>query len=221
MIIIQTENLEKRYNGSVAALEDVSITIKGGEFVTLVGRSGSGKSTLLNILGGLDKPTGGSVLLHGSPVIFKDRKSLVRLRRETVGFVFQQFNLLSSLSAEENVCYPLLFNGCSRREREKRASSLLEKVGLSDRASHFPHQLSGGEQQRVAIARALVGEPEIILADEPTGNLDSRTSREIYQLMRRVNTELGTTFVVVTHERELASYSDRTIELADGRVITP
>lgn len=220
MIIIRTEHLEKRYNDSVVALDDINITIGTGEFVSLVGRSGSGKSTLLNILGGLDQPTGGSVLLHNSPVIFRDRRSLVSLRRERVGFVFQQFNLISSLSAKENVCYPLLFNGCTRREREKRAVSLLEKVGLSDRASHYPHQLSGGEQQRVAIARALVADPEIILADEPTGNLDSRTSREIYQLMRTVNTESGTTFIVVTHERELASYSDRTIELADGRVIT-
>lgn len=216
---IQTESLTKQYGNSVTALSNVSLSIAQGEFVALVGRSGSGKSTLMNILGGLDHPSSGSVLYDGVRVDYQDRKKLIDLRRRQVGFIFQMFNLIPSLSALENVAYPLLFNYAPKHERNEKAWNLLLMVGLSDRADHLPHQLSGGEQQRVAIARALVGDSRVVLADEPTGNLDSKTSAEIYQLMRKVNQENGVTFLIVTHERDLASYCDRTIELRDGKVL--
>lgn len=216
---IETELLGKEYSNGVVALRDVTIAVAQGEFIALVGRSGSGKSTLMNILGGLDHPTRGTVTINGTPVRYADRPHLIDLRRNSVGFIFQQFNLLSALNAAENVEYPLLFNYLPKDERRRRALRLLSLVGLGGRADHLPHQLSGGEQQRVAIARALVAEPSVILADEPTGNLDSRTSAEIYQLMRQVNEERHVTFIVVTHERELASYCDRTIELRDGEVL--
>ena len=216
---IRTESLSRQFANGVCALRDVSVTIAPGEFVALVGRSGSGKSTLMNILGGLDSPTAGSVYLDGGKVEYRDRKSLINLRRTQVGFVFQQFNLIPTLTARENVAYPLLFNYRPAEERRDRALGLLDLVGLSERADHLPHELSGGEQQRVAIARALVGSPRIILADEPTGNLDSKTSAEIYHLMRTINQEQAITFLVVTHERELASYCDRTIQLRDGMVV--
>ncbi len=216
---IRTESLTKRFLNGVTALRDVSITIAPGEFVALIGRSGSGKSTLMNILGGLDSPTGGSVYFDDEEVDYMDRKRLIHLRRTEVGFVFQQFNLIPTITAIENVAYPLLFNYTPWEEREQQALRLLALVGLADRADHLPHELSGGEQQRVAIARALVGDPHIILADEPTGNLDSKNSAEIYRLMRTINQEQQVTFLVVTHERELASYCDRTIELRDGTVV--
>ncbi len=216
---IRTESLTKQFENGVTALRDVSITIAPGEFVALIGRSGSGKSTLMNILGGLDAPTGGSVYFDDERVDYADRRRLIHLRRSEVGFVFQQFNLISTITAVENVAYPLLFNYTPWKEREQQALRLLTLVGLEDRADHLPHELSGGEQQRVAIARALVGDPHIILADEPTGNLDSKTSAEIYKLMRTINQNQQVTFLVVTHERELASYCDRTIELRDGMVV--
>lgn len=212
--------LSKSYGNGVKALQNISFEVGQGEFVALIGRSGSGKSTLLNILGGLDQPTSGAVSINGKEVNYKDRRALISLRRNVVGFVFQQFNLISSLNALENVEYPLLFNYRSREERKKRARALLEMVGLGDRTEHMPFQLSGGEQQRVAIARALVVNPALVLADEPTGNLDSKTSAEIYRLMRQVNKEKGVTFLVVTHERELAAYCDRSIELRDGKVVS-
>jgi len=216
---IRTESLTKQFGNGVTALRDVSIAIAPGEFVALIGRSGSGKSTLMNILGGLDSPTGGSVYFDDEEVDYMDRKRLIHLRRTEVGFVFQQFNLIPTITAIENVAYPLLFNYTPWEEREQQALRLLTLVGLADRADHLPHELSGGEQQRVAIARALVGDPHIILADEPTGNLDSKNSAEIYRLMRTINQEQQVTFLVVTHERELASYCDRTIELRDGTVV--
>jgi len=216
---IQTQLLSKQFANGVTALSDISISIRQGEFIALVGRSGSGKSTLMNIIGGLDTPTAGSVSINGDIVNYRDRKNLIDLRRSHVGFVFQQFNLIPSLNARENVAYPLLFNYVTREERNLRAARLLEMVGLGERADHLPHQMSGGEQQRVAIARAMVGNSSIILADEPTGNLDSKTSTEIYELMRSVNKERNVTFVIVTHERDLASYCDRTIELSDGKVV--
>ena len=216
---IRTESLTKQFGNGVTALRDVSIAIAPGEFVALIGRSGSGKSTLMNILGGLDSPSGGSVYFDDEEVDYMDRKRLIHLRRTEVGFVFQQFNLIPTITAIENVAYPLLFNYTPWEEREQQALRLLTLVGLADRADHLPHELSGGEQQRVAIARALVGDPHIILADEPTGNLDSKNSAEIYRLMRTINQEQQVTFLVVTHERELASYCDRTIELRDGTVV--
>jgi len=216
---IETQSLSKQFSNGVVALSAISIGIRQGEFVALVGRSGSGKSTLMNILGGLDTPTSGSVSINGKLVDYRKRKNLIDIRRSQVGFVFQQFNLIPSLNALENVAYPLLFNYTPREERNRRAMDLLKMVGLSERSDHLPHQMSGGEQQRVAIARALVGNSSVILADEPTGNLDSKTSSEIYQLMRQVNTQKNVTFLIVTHERELASYCDRIIELRDGKVM--
>jgi len=216
---IRTISLCKQFSNGVTALEDLSVTIEQGEFIALIGRSGSGKSTLMNILGGLDSPTSGSVLMKGDQIDYRNRKTLIDLRRTQIGFVFQQFNLLPALTAQENVAYPLLFNYLPKNERNERAIRLLGLVGLQDRADHLPHQLSGGEQQRVAIARALVSNPAVVLADEPTGNLDSKTSSEIYRLMREVNQLKQVTFLVVTHERELASYCDRTIELRDGKVM--
>jgi len=217
---IQTTALSKQFTNGVTALTDISISIRQGEFIALVGRSGSGKSTLMNILGGLDAPTTGSVSINGKAVDYKNRKNLIDLRRTQVGFVFQQFNLIPALNAMENVAYPLLFNYVPRNERNERAIRLLKMVGLGERAEHLPHQMSGGEQQRVAIARAMVANSSVILADEPTGNLDSKTSAEIYTLMRDVNKEKNVTFLIVTHERELASYCDRTIELRDGKVVS-
>lgn len=218
--LIEVDSVSKKYNETVRALEKVSFSVDYGEFLTIVGRSGSGKSTLLYIIGGLDHPTGGEIRISGNATNFGDRDALVRLRKKKVGFVFQQFNLLPAMTAADNVAYPLLFHRRSRQERLARAEELLALVGLEDRASHLPAELSGGEQQRVAIARALVADPPILLADEPTGNLDSRTGSEIYQLLRDVNRERGTTFLVVTHERDLASFSDRSIELLDGRVVS-
>jgi len=217
--VIEAVSLSKAYSEQVTALHDINISVQEGEFVSLIGRSGSGKSTLLNIIGGLDSPTSGSVLVNGTPVDYTDQKALIALRRGVIGFVFQDFNLLPTLTALENVSYPLLFDYHQKEEREKRASALLEMVGLSGRKDHYPNHMSGGEQQRVAIARALVGRPLIVLADEPTGNLDSKTSDGIFELMREVNREEGTTFLIVTHEREVGRYSDRTIELLDGRVV--
>jgi len=216
---IHTIALSKKFTNGVTALTDISITIGQGEFVALIGRSGSGKSTLMNILGGLDHPTTGSVTINGKEVDYRNRTHLIDIRRTQVGFIFQQFNLIPSLSAVENVAYPLLFNYSPKEERTERAIRLLTMVGLGERADHLPHQLSGGEQQRVAIARAMVGNPGIILADEPTGNLDSKTSAEIYQLMREVNRLRNVTFLIVTHEHEFASYCDRMIELRDGKVV--
>jgi len=218
--IIETKHLGKAYNDRVTALADVNFVIRKGEFVALLGRSGSGKSTLLHILGGLDAPTSGEVWINGKSIDFSDRKALIALRRESIGFIFQSFNLIPALTARENIEYPLLFNyhdGVARRER---ATDLLSLVGLGDRAHHYPREMSGGEQQRVAIARALIGDPLIVLADEPTGNLDSKTRDEIFSLMRQVNQEQETTFLIVTHERELGRRADRAIELLDGRVVS-
>lgn len=219
-IVMETKDLTKDYNEQVTALDHVNIALEKGEFVTLLGRSGSGKSTLLNILGGLDCPSSGEVIINGKRVDYDDRDALIALRREALGFIFQNFNLIPTMTARENVEYPLLFNFQSRAVREERALGLLELVGLDRRADHYPRELSGGEQQRVAIARALVGNPSIVLADEPTGNLDSKTSDGIFELMRTVNRERETTFLIVTHERELGRRADRSIELLDGQVVT-
>jgi len=218
--IIEAKHLNKAYNDRVTALMDVNLAIWKGEFVALLGRSGSGKSTLLNILGGLDAPTSGEIRIDGKNIDFSDRKALIALRRGSIGFIFQSFNLIPALTAQENVEYPLLFNYHDRAARRERAADLLSLVGLADRAHHYPREMSGGEQQRVAIARALAGDPLIVLADEPTGNLDSKTRDEIFGLMRQVNRERETTFLIVTHERELGRRTDRTIKLLDGRVVS-
>lgn len=217
--IIKADRLKKAYGEQVPALDEASFTIEKGEFATLIGRSGSGKSTLLNILGCLDHPTSGSLVLDGEPVNYSDTSQLVSLRRETIGFVFQQFNLLPYLTAQENVEYPMLFNYREPEVRARAACELLTCVGLDGREHHHPSELSGGEQQRVAIARALINNPPIIFADEPTGNLDQKTSEGIFQLMQSISREKKTTFFIVTHEREFGEYADRSFQLIDGKVI--
>lgn len=202
----------------VHALRGVSLRIDRGEFVSIMGPSGSGKSTLLNILGCLDRPTGGSYLLEGQEVGSLSEGRLADLRNRFIGFVFQMFYLLPSLTAIQNVELPLIYRGVPAAERRRRAEEALAAVGLTDRAHHRPTQLSGGEQQRVAIARALAGEPSLILADEPTGNLDSRNSEEIMALFQRLNRERYITIVQVTHEPDMARFGKRIVYMRDGRI---
>lgn len=201
----------------VHALRDVSLTVAEREFVAVMGSSGSGKSTLMNIIGCLDRPTGGQYLLNGREVSALSRRDLARVRNQTLGFVFQSFNLLSRTSALENVELPLIYAGVPARERHARARAALERVGLGSRLDHHPNQMSGGQQQRVAIARALVSEPRLILADEPTGNLDSRTSLEIMALFQELGAA-GITVLLVTHEPDIAEYAARVVVMRDGRV---
>jgi putative ABC transport system ATP-binding protein len=219
--VVRTVNLSRRYemgDAFVDALRGVDLTVARGEFVALVGPSGSGKSTVLNLVGGLDQPTSGQVWINGTELSASDERILTQHRRRHVGFVFQSFNLLPRLTAEENVALPLMFSDVSEKERRARARALLERVGLEHRLEHRPTQLSGGEQQRVAIARALVGEPALLLADEPTGNLDTTTGAEIMALLKKLNQEGGLTLLVVTHDAEVAAFADRVVELRDGRV---
>ena len=205
----------------VEALKDASLTIERGEYVALVGPSGSGKSTLMNALGCLDSPTRGSYRLAGEEVAKMSRDQRARIRNEHIGFVFQNFNLLPRTSALENVELPLLYaKGVPARSRRGRAGAMLRRVGLANRLGHHPGQLSGGEQQRVAVARALVNEPSILMADEPTGNLDTRTSGEVIDLFHRLNEESGITVILVTHEQEIARNAQRTVVLRDGRIVT-
>jgi putative ABC transport system ATP-binding protein len=219
--VVRTVNLSRRYemgDAFVDALRGVDLTVARGEFVALVGPSGSGKSTVLNLIGGLDRPTEGQVWINGTELSASDERTLTQHRRQHVGFVFQSFNLLPRLTAEENVALPLMFSDVSEKERRVRARTLLERVGLGHRLDHRPTQLSGGEQQRVAIARALVGEPALLLADEPTGNLDTTTGAEIMALLKKLNQEGGLTLLVVTHDAEVAAFADRVVKLIDGRV---
>jgi len=218
--IIAAHELHKVYemgDVSVHALRGVSLSVQPGEFVAIMGSSGSGKSTLMNILGCLDRPTRGSYRLGGGEVSRLDRDELAEVRNRTLGFVFQSFNLLPRTSALENVELPLVYGGVRARQRHRRAVEALERVGLGDRLDHAPNQLSGGQQQRVAIARAIVSEPKIILADEPTGNLDSRTSIDIMALFQELSRS-GITIVLVTHEHDIAGYSSRVVSMRDGRV---
>jgi putative ABC transport system ATP-binding protein len=220
-VIIRLENVHKYYDLGelqVHALRGVSLDIHPREFVAVMGASGSGKSTLMNILGCLDRPTRGSYYLDGTDVSQLSKTELARVRNRKIGFVFQQFNLLSRTSALENVELPTIYAGITPQEREKRAREALERVGLTDRAEHYPSQLSGGQQQRVAIARGLVNRPTILLADEPTGNLDSRTSVEIMDIFQRLNDDEGLTVVIVTHEHDIAQYAKRVLEFRDGKV---
>ena len=219
--VIRLENVYKTYDlgeVQVHALRGVSLEIHAGEFVAVMGASGSGKSTLMNILGCLDKPTKGRYFLDGIDVSGMEKSDLARIRNHKLGFVFQGFNLLSRTSALENVELPTIYAGISLEERESRAKDSLERVGLADRAHHHPSQLSGGQQQRVAIARALVNRPAILLADEPTGNLDSRTSVEIMDILQRLNKENGLTVALVTHEPDIAQYAKRVLEFRDGKI---
>jgi putative ABC transport system ATP-binding protein len=201
----------------VPALDDVSLEVRAGEFVAIVGPSGSGKSTMMNILGCLDRPTHGSYRLAGTPVADLDDDGLAALRSRTIGFVFQSYNLLPRTTALDNVATPLLYQGIGRAERARRARAALERLGLGDRMDHEPTELSGGQQQRVAVARALVTEPALILADEPTGNLDSHAGADVIALLRELHAA-GRTIVLITHDPEVAASADRQIHLLDGRI---
>jgi putative ABC transport system ATP-binding protein len=221
--LVSVQDLKKTYalgDVTVHALRGVTLSIAQGSFVAVIGASGSGKSTFMNILGLLDRPTSGHYFLEGEDVSSFDRDRRAILRNRKIGFVFQSFNLLPRTSAVENVELPLMYNGrsLSTRERHARARQLLEAVGLGGRTDHTPSQLSGGQQQRVAIARSLINEPEIVLADEPTGNLDSRTSIEIMEILQRLNRERGLTIILITHEPDIAEYAERVVTFRDGHV---
>lgn len=221
-VLIRVEGLRKVYrvgSSKVHALAGVDLTIEQGEFVAIVGTSGSGKSTLLNMLAGLEPPTKGSVKIGKVDISKLNESMLVNFRREHVGFVFQSFNLIASMTAEENVALPLIFKGISPRKRIKMARRALKEMGLETRAKHRPSEMSGDQMQRVGIARALVVDPKIIFADEPTGNLDSRTSQEILRLIRRISREKGQTVVMVTHDRHLAEVADRIFDIRDGKIL--
>ncbi len=218
---IRLENIVKTYDlgeVQVHALRGVSLEIYPGEFVAVMGASGSGKSTLMNIIGCLDKATRGRYFLDGKDVSGLTKRELAKIRSQKIGFVFQQFNLLSRTSALENVELPTIYAGVPIEERERRAREALQRVGLAEREGHFPSQLSGGQQQRVAIARALVNNPALLLADEPTGNLDSRTSVEIMDILQKLNDEHGLTVIIVTHEPDIAQYAKRAMEFRDGKM---
>ena len=218
--IIQTTNLAKRYvmgTEVINALRSVSIEIQRGEYVAFMGPSGSGKSTLMNLIGCLDTPTEGSYVLNGQDVSRMSDNSLAEVRNKEIGFVFQTFNLLPRASSLDNVALPLIYAGFGKRERDERAMAVLQSVGLGDRAKHKPNELSGGQRQRVAIARALVNHPSIILADEPTGNLDTKTSHEIMDLFEALYAK-GNTIIMVTHEEDIARYAHRIVRLRDGLV---
>jgi ABC-type lipoprotein export system ATPase subunit len=221
--LIELRDVKKSYDlgeVQVHALAGVSLSIEKGEYVALVGPSGSGKSTLMNVLGCLDRPTSGKYLLAGEDVSELSKDELARTRNKRIGFVFQSFNLLARTPAVENVEMPLLYaKGVSARERRRRAVDMLTRVGLSDRLDHHPGQLSGGQQQRVAIARALVNDPAILMADEPTGNLDSKTSRDVIRLVRDLNEQAGITVILVTHDQDVAANARRTVVLRDGRIV--
>src|SRR6516162_8985765 len=218
--VIRVTDLHKYYDlgeTRVHALRGVSLEIRGGEFVAIMGASGSGKSTFMNILGCLDKPSSGTYALEGVDVSRHDKSALAHIRNQKIGFVFQGFNLLARTTAQENAELPTLYTKISKEEREKRAADSLAMVGLAERAQHFPSQMSGGQQQRVAIARALVNRPSILLADEPTGNLDSRTSVEIMDILQKLN-ESGLTIVLVTHEHDIAQFAKRVLVFRDGKI---
>jgi len=219
---IEISQLKKHYRmgaSIVRALDGISMTVQAGEFVGLLGASGSGKSTLLNLLAGLDHATEGSLNVFGQDLSKMSREQLSQHRRHKVGIIFQSFNLVSTMTAVENVALAMMFAGVARGERQSRATKILEAVGLGGRGHHRPRELSGGEQQRVAIARALANDPPILLADEPTGNLDSATGRHVIDLLVKVNRDRGRTLVLVTHDQELAAFADETIALRDGRVV--
>ncbi len=222
MAIVETENLTKIYgkgDTAIVALDHINLQIEPGEYVAVMGPSGCGKSTLLHLIGGLDQPTSGRVLISGKDLSRLDDRALTELRRRTIGFIFQFYNLIPILSAVENTALPLILDGARLSDAGAAASAWLERVGLADRLSNRPDQLSGGQQQRVAIARALAANPDLILADEPTGNLDSRSSDEIAGLLRKVADDWGRAVLMVTHDPRIAAYADRIVFLKDGGVV--
>ncbi len=219
--MISIHQLYKTYQRgaeSVEAVSGIDLEIKKGEFVVILGPSGGGKSTLLNLIGGIDHPTSGTVTVNGFALEKASEESLTRFRRDHIGFIFQFYNLLSALNAVENVSLPLMAKGVSFKQANLKAIQILTRLGLEKRLKHLPSELSGGEQQRVAIARSIIAEPELILADEPTGDLDSRTADEITSLMRELNQQMGLTFVIATHNLRLAENADRVFELRDGKI---
>ena len=221
--IIQVKNLYKIYRvgeTKVRALNGVDLTLYKGEFCAIVGTSGSGKSTLLNMLAGLERPTKGEIIVAGKHIEKLSEKELVAFRREKVGFIFQSYNLLNTMNAEENVAMPLSFRGIGKKERLARARKYMKLVGVENQAKHMPNQMSGGQQQRVGIARALAVNPQIIFADEPTGNLDSKTTMEVLKLMQKIVREQKQTLVMVTHDTNLASYADRRVRIIDGKIVS-
>ena len=219
--MIKLENAIRTYHlgkATVEALRGVDLEIEDGELVAIMGPSGSGKSTLMHLIGALDQPDEGSIRFREQDVSKQNRNQLAELRGKHIGFVFQSFNLIATLTALENVELPMMYQGVARKERLTKARKLLEQLGVSDRADHLPTELSGGEQQRVAIARSLVNDPDLLLADEPTGNLDSKTGKQIMELLAKLNEEQGMTVVLVTHDPAIARYAQRTIHIFDGKV---
>ena len=222
LVMIQTVDLVKEFRmGSqrIFALNGVDLEIEPGEFLCVMGPSGSGKSTLLNLIGGLDRPTKGQIVVEGRDLATLDENALAAYRRRGVGFVFQTFNLIPTMTALQNVAFPMIFARVPASQRKVRAGELLTEMGLGDRLDHRPTELSGGEQQRVAMARALANDPEIILADEPTGNLDSRTGHEVMEVLARVNREEQRTILVVSHDPDVAAFAGRVLRLLDGRIV--
>ncbi|HBG0800373.1 ABC transporter ATP-binding protein [Clostridioides difficile] len=221
-LAVEAKNIIKEYkigNTTTRVLKEVSLQVMKGEFVSIMGQSGSGKSTLLYILGGLDTPTSGKVYMNGADIShFNDEKMSI-IRRRNIGFVFQFYNLIPNLNVEENIMLPLLLDGKNLKDYKNQLDEILDIVGLTDRRKHTPRELSGGQQQRVAIARALIGKPEILFADEPTGNLDSKTGIEIIDLLNKINRDNGQTIIMVTHSPEVAKSSSRTITVSDGLIV--
>ena len=221
MEILKVENLCKNYgkgNNEVEALKDVSFSVEKGEFVAIVGQSGSGKSTLLHLIGGVDKPTSGHIIVDGQDVYKKNKEQLAIFRRRQVGLIYQFYNLIPILDVVDNMTLPLKLDG--QKVNDERVKELLEVLGLADRKRHLPSQLSGGQQQRVSIGRALINAPALVLADEPTGNLDSKSSQEIMELLKYSNKKYGQTLIVITHDENIALQADRIIRIADGRIVS-
>ncbi len=216
--MLEVQNITKSY-GELSILKDISFSIKEGEIVSIVGSSGAGKTTLLQILGTLDQPTTGSFTIDGTNPFLLNQRELARFRNKSIGFVFQFHQLLPEFNALENVMIPSLIQGLSKKDAKEKASYLLQKVGLSERFSHRPNELSGGEQQRIAVCRALVNSPKVVFADEPSGNLDSRNAEELHELFFQLRTEFNQSFIIVTHNTQLAEQADRTITLQDGLIV--